>query len=99
VAYNKQVLVTSALKEKLLEVAEGGLGGEGIREQNLRFIAGFGADQGSSLKATFERARDDEVELNLQTIQNVGEMHALAFAVLVERAFQVQYRIGASHAG
>jgi hypothetical protein len=56
VAYDKQVLVASALEEKLLKVAEGSFGGEGIREQDLRFIPGFCADERCGLETALEGA-------------------------------------------
>jgi len=96
---DEQVLVLLALRKKLLKVAERGVWGERIREQYLRFVPGFGTHERGCLKAALERTRNDEIELNLQFIQNVGEMQALPFAVLVEGAFYIEQRIGTSHAG
>jgi hypothetical protein len=55
----------------------------------LRFIAGLGADQRCGLKAAFERARDDEVELDVQCVQYMSELEAVLFALFVEGAFGV----------
>ena len=45
-----------ALAEKLLEVFEGGVGGERSGVQDLGFVAGFGADERCGLEAALERA-------------------------------------------
>jgi len=56
VADEEEVLAFGAIAEKLLEVFEGGVGGEGGGVQDLGFVAGLGADQGGGLEAAFEGA-------------------------------------------
>ncbi len=97
-AYYEEVFVAAALEEELLEVLLGGLGGEGVGEQDLGLVAGLGADEGGGLEAALEGARDDEIELYLQCIQDVREMEAVAFAVFVEGAFEVEEGIFAADA-
>jgi hypothetical protein len=99
VADDEQVLVVAALGEQLLEVAKSGFGCKCFRNKDLRLVAGLGSDQGGGLEAALERARDDKVELNLQLIEDVRELQALALAVFVERTFDVEQGVGASHTG
>lgn len=97
-AYDEEVLVAAALVEKLLEVLQRGLGGEAIGEQNLGLVAGLGADEGGGLEATLERAGDDEIELYLQCIQYIREMEAVALAVFIQRALEIEDWIFAADA-
>ena len=96
VADDQQVLALGALVEELLEVFEGGVGGEGGGVQDLGFVAGLGADEGGGLEAALERARDDEVELEVQGVQHVRELEAVALAFFVEGTLGVEEWIRAS---
>jgi hypothetical protein len=89
-AYYEEVFVASGFVEELLEVLLGGLGGEGVGEQDLGLVAGFGADEGGCLEAALEGARDDEIELYVQCIQHMREVEAVAFTVFVEGAFEIE---------
>jgi len=86
----EDVLVASGFVEELLEVLLGGLGGEGVGEEDLGLVAGFGAYEGCGLEAALERTRDDEVELYVQCIQHMREVEAVSFAVFVEGALEVE---------
>ena len=85
--------------EEFLEVFEGGCRGERRCVQDLRFVAGFCADERSGLEAALEGARGNEIELDVQCVQYLRELEALLFAFFVERAFQVEYWIRASQTG
>ena len=82
--------MAAALEQELLEVLLGGLGGEGVGEQDLGLVAGLGADEGGGLEAALEGARDDEIELYLQCIQHMREVEAVTFAVFVEGALEIE---------
>ena len=56
--------------------------------QDLGFVAGLGADERGGLEAALERAGDDEVELNVQGVQDMGELEAVFFAFLIEGALE-----------
>jgi hypothetical protein len=86
----ENVFVAAGFVEELLEVLLGGLGDQGVGKQDLGFIAGLGADEGGGLEAAFEGARDDEIEVYLQCIQHMREVEAVAFAVFIERALEIE---------
>jgi len=56
VTYHEDVFTTLALLKQLLEVAEGGFGGERVGVEDLGLVAGLGADEGGGLEAAFEWA-------------------------------------------
>lgn len=62
------------------------------------FVAGFGGDERSRLEAALEGAGDDDVKLNFESVEDLGQLNAIALAVLVERALGVEERIGAAGA-
>jgi hypothetical protein len=45
------------------------------------------------LKAPLEGTRDNQIELNIQSIQHIGELEAVLFAFFVERTLEVEYGI------
>ena len=98
-AHYEDVFVTSGFVEELLEVLLGGLGGEGVGEEDLGFVAGFGADEGGGLKAALEGARDDEIELYVQCIQHMREVEAVSFAVFIEGALEIEEGIFSAFPG
>jgi len=49
--------------------------------------------------AALEWAGDDEIEVELEGVEDVGELQALGFAVLVDGTLEVEERIGARTAG
>ena len=55
-ADEEEVLAIGALAEELLEVFEGGFGGERGGVQDLGLVAGLGADEGGGLEAALEGA-------------------------------------------
>ena len=67
--------------------------------QDAGFVAGLGADERRGLQAALERAGDDEVELDLQRVEDMRELKAVALAVFVERTLDVEQRIGAAGSG
>ena len=56
VADDEEIFGFGAVVQKLLEVPQSCRGSQRGRVQDLRFVAGFGADQGGGLKAALERA-------------------------------------------
>jgi hypothetical protein len=99
VADDEEVLGVGAVPEELLEVLEGGGGGESVGLEDLGLVAGLGADERGGLEAAFEWARDDEVELDVECVEDVCELEAVALAFLVEGAPGVEERIGAAGSG
>ena len=98
-ADDQQVLVARALAQQLLELGEGGVGRERGGGENLRLVAHLGADQRGGLHGALQRAGDDEVELELHGVEDMGELEAVALAVLVEGTLVVEDGIGALDAG
>ena len=98
-AYYEDVFVASGFVEELLEVLLGGLGGEGVGEQDLGFVAGFGAYERGGLEAALEGAGDDEIEIYLQCTQHMRELEAVSFAVFVEWPFEIEERIFSAFPG
>jgi hypothetical protein len=47
------------------------------------------------LERTLERTRDNQIKVDLQRIQNMGELKAIALAILVERALYIQKWVNA----
>src|SRR5207302_4586670 len=91
VADEEEVLTFGALAEELLEVFEGGGGGECGGVQDLGFVAGLGADQRCGLEGAFEGAGDDQVELDVERVEHVSELEAVLLACFIERAFGVEW--------
>ncbi len=85
--------------EELLEVFEGGFGGERVGGQDLGFVAGLGADERGGLEAALEGAGDDEVELDVQGVQDVRELETVLLAFFIEGALEVECRIRAPQTG
>jgi len=99
VANDKDVFAVTKLVKKMLEFVKVGFGGKCSGEQDLRLVAGFGADERSGLHASFEIAGDDDIKLDLQRIQNMSKLQAVALSVFIERAFDIEERVGAAHSG
>jgi hypothetical protein len=95
VAYDENVLGGGGFAQKALELGEGGGGGEGVGDQDLLFVAGLGGYELGGLLGALERARDDEIEVELESVEDVGELQALGLAVLVDGTLEVEERIGA----
>lgn len=98
-ADDKEVFDGFVLVEELLEVGQGGGGGEGAGEQDLGLVAGLGAEERGGLEAALEGARDDEIELDLEVGDDVRELEAVALAVAVEGSFDVEEGVGPAGAG
>jgi hypothetical protein len=98
-AYYEDVLVASGFVEKFLKILLGGFGGEGVGEQDLGLIAGFGAYERGGLEAALEGARDDEIEVYLQCIQHMREVEAVSFAVFIEGTLEVEKGIFSAFPG
>ena len=98
-ADDQKVFAGGAFLEKLLEIFEGGFGGEGRGGHNLGLVACLGAYEGGGLEAAFERAGDDEVELDVQCVQHMGELEAVFLAFFVEGTFLIEGWICAAKSG
>lgn len=97
-AHYEKILVVVAFCEKLLKILQGGLGSKRFGQENLGFIARFVAYERGCLQAALEWAGDDEVELNLQRIEHMGKVEAVAFAIFVQWALDVENWIAAPDA-
>lgn len=97
-AYDEEIFGVGTVLQEFVEVLEGGGGGEGVGVQDLGFIAGLGADKGGGLEASLEGAGDDEIELDVEGIEDMGELEAVALAFLVEWPLEVEEGIGAAGA-
>jgi hypothetical protein len=98
VSDDQEILGVGAVPEELMEVLERSGGGEAFGLKDLGFVAGLGADERGGLEAALEGTRDDKVELDVQGIEDIGELEAVAFAFLIERAFYVEEWVGAAGA-
>ena len=96
VADDHDVLVGRTLVEEALELWVGGAGRERVGYEDGGLVSGFGADELRSLQAALERAGDDEIEVDGEGVEDVRKLDALALAVFIERAFDVNSRIGAA---
>jgi len=99
VSDDEQVLVAGELAQKLLELGEGGVGRERGGGEDFGLVAHLGADERGGLHGALQGAGDDEVELELHGVEDMGELEAVALAVLVEGTLVVEDGIGALHAG
>jgi len=99
VADDEQVLVAGVLAQKLLELGEGGVGSERGGGEDFGLVAHLCADERGGLHGALQGAGDDEVELELHGVEDMGELEAVALAVLVEGTLVVEDRVGALHAG
>jgi hypothetical protein len=98
-ADDEEVLHVGAVVQELVEVLESGVGGEGVGVEDLGFVADLGADERGGLEAALEGAGDDEIELDVEGIEDMGKLHAVALAFLVERTFGVEEGIDAPGTG
>jgi hypothetical protein len=99
VADDQYVFMLTAFLEECVEVFEGGFGGEGLGEQNVGVVAHLVGDERGGLEASLEGARDDEVEVYVEGVEDVGELEAVTLAVFVEGTFGVEERVGAGCTG
>ncbi len=76
VADDENVFPFARLLEEVLEVGEGGFGGERFGVEDLGLVAGLGGDELGGLEGAFEGARDDEIEVDLEGVEDVGELQA-----------------------
>lgn len=89
-ADEEDVFVGGALSQEALELGVVGGGGEGGGEEDSLLVAGLGGDELGGLEASLEGAGDDEIEVGLEGVEDVGEVQAVALAVLVEGTFDVE---------
>jgi hypothetical protein len=97
--YDEEIFASGAVVQELLEVLESGSGGQCGRMQDLRFVAGLGANQGGGLEAALEGAGDDEVELDVQSVKDMSELKTVLLAFFIKGALRVDYWIGTSQTG
>ena len=93
------VLVGRALVQETLELCEGCPRRKGRGNEDGRFVAGFGADELCGLETAFEWARNYQVEVDRERVEDMSELNALALAVFVEWTLHVDGGIGAARAG
>lgn len=96
VTHDHNIFAIAILMDEVLKVVQRGFGGERVGEQYLGLIASFGADEGCSLHTALEFAGDDEIELYLHCIQHISELKTMALTIFIERALDVEQRIGAA---
>ncbi len=89
VADDEDVFGGGAVAQKALELGEGGGGSERGGDEDLLLVAGLGGDELGGLLRALEGAGDDEVEVELESVEDVGELEALGLAVLVEGTLDV----------
>jgi hypothetical protein len=99
VADNEEILGVGAVLEEFLEIFVGGGGGEPVGLEYFGFVAGLGADKRRGLEAALEGAGNDEVKLDVEGVEDVGELKAVALAFLVEGTLAVEERVGAARSG
>ena len=99
VADDQQVLVAGVLAQQLAELGEGGVGGKRGGGEDFGLVSHLGADERGGLHAALQGAGDDEVELELHGVEDMGKLEAVALAVLVEGALVVEDRVDALYAG
>ena len=99
VAYDENVLGGGAVAQKPLELGEGSGGGERVRDEELLFVASLGGDELGGLLSALERAGDDEIEVEIEGVEDVGKLKALGLAVLIDGTLEVEERIGARTTG
>jgi hypothetical protein len=99
VSDDENVLEGGVLVKELVELGQGGLGCEGFGEQDPGLVAGLCANEGGGLEAALEGAGEDDVELDAEGVEDVGQVQAMVLAVLIEGALEVQDWIGAADAG
>ena len=99
VADDEDVFEGGGVAEEALELGEGGGGCERGGDEDLLLVAGLGGDELGGLLAALEGAGDDEVKAGLEGVEDVGELEALGFAVLVEGPLEVEEWVGALEAG
>ena len=85
VADDEDVLKGAGVTQQALKLGEGGGGGEGVGDEQLLLIAGLGGDELGSLLGALEGAGDDEIKVEVERVEDLGELEGLRLAVLVER--------------
>ena len=98
-ADNQKIFAGGAFFEQLLEIFKGGFRSEGLGVQDLGLVAHLGAYERGGLEAALKRAGDDEIELDVQCIQYMGELEAVLLSFFVEGTFLVEGWICAAKTG
>jgi hypothetical protein len=93
------IFIGGALVKEALKLREGGAGGEGFGDEDGGLITGLGADELRGLEAALEWAGDDEVEVDVKRVEDVGELEGVTLTLFVERTFDINHRIGAASSG
>ena len=99
VANDKHVFAVAKLVNEMLEVVQAGFRGKCTGEQDLGLVTSLRADEGGGLHASLEIAGDNDVELDLQRIQDMSKLQAVALSVFIERAFEIEERVSAAGSG
>ena len=97
-ADDEKVLGVFVVLQELVEVLESCRWFKGIGLDDLGLVAGLGSEQRGGLEAALEGTGDDEVELDVQRAEDVGQLKAVPLAFLVEGPLGVEERIRPSRA-
>jgi len=95
----EEILAVRIVAEELLEVLDCCGGGERVGVKDLGFVPCLSADERGGLEAALQWAGDNQIELDVQCIQNIGELQAVFFSFFIKRALGVKDWIGSPHAG
>ena len=79
-----------------MELAVGRGGSDGVGDEDAALVAGFRAHKLRGLEAPLQRAGNHKIEADLQIVEHMGKVDAVALAILVEWAFHIDGWIGAA---
>lgn len=99
VSDDEDVVVVRKAGDELVKGRDVGVGVQGFGDEDFGVIAGLSADERSGLKGALERAGDDEVKLDVESVKVAADKNALLLTLPVERAFDVNEGIRAARAG
>jgi hypothetical protein len=88
-ADEKQIFAVLTFAKEIVEVGQGGFRGETVGGEDAGFVAGFGGDELSGLERALERAGDDEIEVDLEGVEDMGEVEAVLLAFSIEWTLEV----------
>ncbi len=99
VTYKQYIFISRKSIKQCLKIAPRPRWRQCSADDNLLFISGLCSHQGCRLQGAFQWAGDNAVELHLQGIQYAADQETLRFSFLIERAFLIEFRVGASLSG
>jgi len=89
-AHEQESFAAGVLGDELLKGWEVSVGREGGRGDDGGFEADLSGHELGGLAGALERARDDDVDLNLERSQDAGHQHALLLAFFDQSALGVE---------